>query len=112
MGRGTFNRLRVWAIHKLKGVIPEEIILPETSPVKAYVAVPKKISARMILREGELYVPSLIQQRLSYQIADALVDNGFFNFTSAKDPAGFSPPELRAELWVVKKEERHNENTD
>lgn len=107
MGRGTFNRLRVWAIHKLKGVIPEEIILPETSPVKAYVAVPKKISARMILREGELYVPSLIQQRLSYQIADALVDNGFFNFTSAKDPAGFSPPELRAELWVVKKE---NEN--
>ena len=112
MGRGTFDRLRVWAIHKLKGVIPEEIKLPETPPVKAYVAIPKKISARMILREGELYVPSIIQQMLSYQIADALVDNGFFNFTSAKDPAGFSPPELRAELWVVKKEERHNENTD
>ena len=104
MGRGTFNRLRVWAIHKLKGVIPEEIILPETPPVKAYVDVPKKISARMILREGERYSPAIIQQTLSYQIADALVDNGFFNFTSENNPAGFSPPELRAELWVVKKE--------
>lgn len=107
MGRGTFNRLRVWAIHKLKGVIPEEIILPDTPPVKAFVGIPKKISARTILREGELYVPSLIQQQLSYQIADALVDKGFINFTSENDPAGFSPPELRAELWVVKKE---NEN--
>ena len=106
------EKLRVRIIHALNGVTPEEIKLPETPPVKAYVAIPKKISARMILREGELYVPSLIQQRLSYQIADALVDNGFFNFTSAKDPAGFSPPELRAELWVVKKEKRHNENTD
>ena len=100
-----FEKLRVWAIHKLNGVTPEEIILPETPPVKAFVDIPKKISARMILREGELYVPSLIQQRLSYQIADALVDNGFINFTSANDPAGFSPPELRAELWVVKKEQ-------
>lgn len=107
MGRGTFNRLRVWAIHKLKGVIPEEIILPETPPVKAYVAVPKKISARMILREGELYAPAIIQQVLSYQIADALVDEGFINFIAAEVPAGSSAPELRAELWVVKKE---NEN--
>ena len=105
MGRGTFDRLRAWAIHKLKGVTPEEIKLPETPPVKAYVAVPKKISARMILREGELYVPSLIQQRLSYHIADALVDKEFINFTSVNDPAGFSPPEFRAELWVVKKEQ-------
>lgn len=104
MGRSTFDRLRVWAIHKLNGVIPEEIILPETPPVKAYVDVPKKISARMILREGERYSPAIIQQTLSYQIADALVDNGFFNFTSENDPAGFSPPELRAELWVAKKE--------
>ena len=112
MGRGTFNRLRVWAVHKLKGVIPEEIILPETPPVKAFVGIPKKISARTILREGEWYVHELMQQRLSYQIADALVDNGFINFTSTNDPAGFSPPELRAELWVVKKEERNNENRD
>ena len=109
MGRGIFNRLRVWAIHKLKGVIPEEIKLPETPPVKAYVDAPKKISVRMFLKEGELYAPEIIRQMLSYQIADALVDNGFINFTSANDPAGFSPPELRAELWVVKKEERQNE---
>lgn len=108
-----FEKLRIWAIHKLNGVTPEEIILPETLPVKAYVAVPKKISARMILREGEFYAPALIQQRLSYQIADALVDNGFINFTSANDPAGYSPPELRAELWVVKKEDEHgNFRTD
>lgn len=107
MGRGTFNRLRVWAIHKLKGVIPEEIKLPETQPVKAYVAVPKKISARMILGEGELYAPAIIQQMLSYQIADALVDEGFINFLAAEVPTGSRAPELRAELWVVKKE---NEN--
>ena len=107
MEKGTtmFEKLRVWAIHKLKGVIPEEIILPETPPIKAYTAVPKKISARTILGEGELYAPAIIQQMLSYQIADALVDKGFINFTSANDPAGFSPPELRAELWVVKKEQ-------
>ena len=90
MGRGTFDRLRAWAIHKLKGVTPEEIKLPETPPVKAYVAVPKKISARLILREGEFYAPALVQQQLSYKIADALVDNGFINFTSTNDPAGFS----------------------
>ena len=105
MGHGMFNRLRVWAIHKLKGVIPEEIKLPETPQAKSYIAIlPKKISARMILREGEWYAPEIIQKRISYQIADVLVDNGFFNFTFEKDPAGFSPPELRAELWVVKKE--------
>ena len=113
MGRGTFNRLRVWAIHKLKGVIPGEIKLPETPPVKAYVAIPKKISARMIIREGELYAPAIIQKILSYQIADELVDNGFINFASVNDPAGFSPQELRAELWVVKKEDEHgNFRTD
>ena len=99
-----FEKLRVWAIHKLNGVTPEEIILPETPPVKAFVDIPKKISARTILREGEFYAPALVQQQLSYKIADALVDSGFINFTSANDPAGFSPPELRAELWVVKKE--------
>lgn len=108
-----FEKLRVWAIHKLNGVTPEEIKWPETPQIKAYTGVPKKISARMILREGELFVPSLIQQRLSYLIADALVDNGFINFTSENDPAGFSPPELRAELWVVKKEDEHgNFRTD
>lgn len=99
-----FEKLRVWAIHKLNGVTPEEIKLPETPPIKAYTAVPKKISARTILREGVSYCPELVMQQLSYQIADALVDKGFINFTSENDPAGFSPPELRAELWVVKKE--------
>ena len=99
------EKLRVRIIHALNGVTPEEIKLPKTPPVKAYVAAPKKISARTILREGEWYAPAIIQQMLSYQIADALVDNGFINFTSANDPAGFSPPELRAELWVVKKEQ-------
>ncbi len=100
-----FEKLRVWAIHKLKGVTPEEIILPEKPPIKAYTEVPEKISARMILREGEWYAPEIIQKMLSYQIADGLVDNGFINFTSTNDPEGFSPPELRAELWVVKKEQ-------
>ena len=112
MGSGTFNRLRVWAIHKLKGITPEEIKLPETPPIKAYTAVPKKISARMILREGEWYDPAIIQKMLSYQIADELVDNGFINFTSANDPAGFSPQELRAELWVVKKEDEHGRSDE
>lgn len=103
MGK-ILEKLRVGIIHKLKGVTPEEIKLPETPPVKAYTAVPKKISARMFLREGEYYAPALVQQQLSYKIADALVDEGFINFLAAENQGGIMPPELRAELWVVKKE--------
>ena len=99
------EKLRVWVIHKLKGITPEEIKLPEPSPAKAYTVIPKKITARMILNAGHEYSPALVQQRLSYLLMDAVVDNGFVNFYSADEPADYEHHTIRADLWVVKKEE-------
>ena len=105
MGRSTFDKLRVWAIHKLKGITPDEVRLPETPPIKAYTVVPKKVTAKMILHEGREYAPAVVQQRLSYQLADVLVDNGFINFYTGVYQDGLGCAEIRADLWVVKKEE-------
>ena len=99
------EKLRVRIIHALNGVTPEEIKLPEPSPIKAYTVVPKKITARMILNAGQGYSPALVQQRLSYLLMDAVVDNGFVNFYSADEPADYKHHTIRADLWVVKKEE-------
>lgn len=99
------ERIRVWIVHKLKGVMPEDVRLPEAPQIKAYTAIPKKVSARMIIREGEEYPPAIVQQRLSYRLADTLVDSGFINFYSAEYPGCIDNTEIIADLYVIKKEE-------
>ena len=109
MGRNTFERLRVWIIHKLNGVTQLEANLPpqKTLQIKQHTAMPQMISAKMVLREGEYYAPALVQQRLSYQLADALVDNGLINFYTGVRPDEMGRNIIRADLWVIKKEENH-----
>ena len=104
MWRNVFERLRICIIHKLNGLTPQEVLLRDKNPFKAYVALPEKFSARMLLRDGEVYPQELIQQQLSYHIADALVDKGYINFSSNQRDS-IAPVELRAELWVVRREE-------
>ena len=93
-----FEKLRVWFIHKLKGVIPEP------PPIITYNVVPQKFSAKMMFREGENYAPEIVQKMLSYQLADALADNGFINFSVCERTDGLFAPVMRAELLAIKKE--------
>ena len=105
MGRSIFDKLRVWAIHKLKGVVPEEVRLPETPQIKTYTATPEKVTAKMILHAGMEYSPAIVQQRLSHMLMDAVVDRGYVNFHVSENPTDYEHRTIRADILVIKKEQ-------
>ena len=95
--------LRAWMIHKLKGYTKEEVLKQEHFEIKSYTAVPQKVTAKAILQAGREYSPAIVQQRLSYQLMDAVVDNGYVKFYSEEYPGGMEHV-IHADLWVIKKE--------
>ena len=98
------EKLRIKLIHKLKGLTLEEVQKTEHIEIKAFTAVPERVTAKMILHAGREYAPAVVQQRLSYQLADVLVDGGYINF-HVGDVNGESMEHIiRADLWVIKKD--------
>ena len=99
-----FEKLRVKIIHKLKGLTLEEVQKPKNIEFKSFTAVPEKVTAKMILHAGREYAPAVVQQRLSYQLADALVDGGYVNFFASEENNGSMEHIICAYLWVIKKD--------